>query len=166
MNVTASTRKPLYGHTDEQSAYLVQDYPYGSMRCRIRYWLENTPKKGFRFVSQTENPKTLRWNAPKKSTYVKFAGCMYLDEKDHVQWDGVSEYTNASKVLDFVKDFPHADFSVLRMWAKEKAKYELASAHGKVVWSINGVEQPVSEEDMGRARKDYEEWMDVLKHLH
>lgn len=146
------------------SAYLVEDYPYGfKLRTQIRYWLEKHPKRGFRFVSQTLNPKNNRWNAPKKSTYMPFGACMYLDEKNHVVWDGLSEYTDGSKVLDFVKDFPGADYSLLKPFAMAKIAYLRASAEGKVVWKINNVPQPVTEEDMGRAKKEMGDWEDVLK---
>jgi len=81
----------LSGHISPETAFVVEDYPYGfRLRCKIRYWLE-TNKKGTRFVSQTTNPKasTEVWNKPKASTYVDFSGAMYLDENDHVQWQGI-----------------------------------------------------------------------------
>ena len=69
---TVDGKTPLYGHTSEATAYVVADYPYGFReRTQIRYWLEHKPKKGWRFVSQTLNPKTSRWNKPKASTYVE-----------------------------------------------------------------------------------------------
>jgi hypothetical protein len=44
----------LFGHTSPETAYVVEDYPYGfRLRCKIRYWLEFKAKKGFRLVSQT-----------------------------------------------------------------------------------------------------------------
>ncbi len=99
--------KPLHGHTSPETAYLVSDYPYGrTLRCRIRYWLEYDKKKGYRFVSQTENPKDLQWNAPKRSTYMNLAACMYLDENSHVKWTGLSGYSSANDTLEFVKNFP------------------------------------------------------------
>ncbi len=54
--------KILLGHTCQQNAFYVSDYPYGfRLRCRIRYWIETAEKgakKGeMRFVSQTTNPK-------------------------------------------------------------------------------------------------------------
>jgi len=31
----------LVGHVDADSAYVVEDYPYGgALRCRIRYWID------------------------------------------------------------------------------------------------------------------------------
>lgn len=64
--------KVLSGHTSPESAFVVDDYPYGfRLRCKIRYWIET--KKGFgqRFVSQTTNPKKAGefWNKPKAGTY-------------------------------------------------------------------------------------------------
>jgi hypothetical protein len=45
------------------------------LRCKIRYWLEFHPKRGFRFVSQTTNPKRGNvWNKPKASTFMRFGG--------------------------------------------------------------------------------------------
>jgi len=91
----------LFGHTSPETAYLVDDYPYGRrVRCRIRYWIETVANKGDRFVSQTENPNTLRWNAPKKSTYVP-VGIMFLDEKGHVVWDALSTWASARAIEAF-----------------------------------------------------------------
>src|SRR3990170_1289756 len=79
---TVLGKRALYGHTSEATAYLVADYPYGFReRTQIRYWLEGKPKKGWRFMSQTLNPKTSRWNKPKASTYTEWGAAMYLDDK-------------------------------------------------------------------------------------
>jgi hypothetical protein len=39
--VTGTARvRLLLGHVDADSAYVVDDYPYGGrLRCRIRYWI-------------------------------------------------------------------------------------------------------------------------------
>jgi hypothetical protein len=90
----------IFGHTSEETALLVDDYPYGfRLRTSIRYWLETT-KHGDRFCSQTLNPKTGRWNKPKCSTYCR-VGCLYHDEKGHVTWTGLGEWAND----DFIKHF-------------------------------------------------------------
>jgi hypothetical protein len=86
--------KVLTGHTTQETAYVVDDYPYGfRLRCKIRYWLEFHPKHGFRLCSQTTNPKRPGevWNTPKKSTYSMLA-VMGLDEQEHVTWTGCSMY--------------------------------------------------------------------------
>lgn len=59
----------LLGHTDADTAYVVDDYPYGRSRTQKRYWIESKPKHGDRLVTQTLNPKTGRWNKPKAGTY-------------------------------------------------------------------------------------------------
>lgn len=94
----------LHGHTSPETAYVVDDYPYGyRLRCSIRYWIETAEKgakKGQqRFMSQTTNPKRDGevWNKPKGSTYSRMAW-MYVevdgdpDTEGHVKWTGVSEY--------------------------------------------------------------------------
>ncbi len=71
----------IHGHTDEESAYIVDDYPYGRSRTEKRYWIESVPKRGDRLCTQTLNPKTGRWNKPKKGTYSP-ALALYLEEQD------------------------------------------------------------------------------------
>lgn len=85
----------LTGHNDPDSAYLVDDYPYGrSLRCQIRYWIDTRPsgknKGDQRFARQTTNPKRpgTVWNKPHYSTYSGFA-FLYLDGNGHVQWVGI-----------------------------------------------------------------------------
>ncbi len=37
--------KILNGHISPETAYVVEDYPYGyTLRCTIRYWLETATK--------------------------------------------------------------------------------------------------------------------------
>jgi hypothetical protein len=121
----------LKGHISPETAYLVNDYPYGfSLRCKIRYWLEFKAKKGFRFVSQTTNPKRPGevWNKPKASTYSLFGGAMYLDEKGYVQWAGLSEYCDGKEAAAFQKKFgeavPEAGQESLKRWVAAKVAYE------------------------------------------
>lgn len=81
--------KTLYGHVSPDTAYIVNDYPYGfRLRTQIRYWLEYKKGQGFRFVSQTLNPKTGEWNKPKPGTY-DVCKVMCLDEKNHVTTDTI-----------------------------------------------------------------------------
>ena len=61
--------KVLLGHTTFETAYEIADYPYGSLRCKKRVWVETKPKHGMRLVECTENPKTGRWNKPHAGTY-------------------------------------------------------------------------------------------------
>lgn len=91
--------KLLTGHTSPDTAYVVDDYPYGRrVRCEIRYWVETGTKgagKGRqRFVSQTTNPKYgndwARPNMPKAGTYSDMV-FMYLDpDTGHVEHFSIS----------------------------------------------------------------------------
>jgi hypothetical protein len=158
--------KPLYGHHDENSAYLVEDYPYGfKARTRIRYWLEKSGSKGFRFVSQTEDPKRLRWNNPKKSTYIEWGAAMYLDSQDHVAWTGVGQYTSSEKFLEFVKAFPDSDMSIIKKVIPAKMKYMLMRISGESGFSMGGKKVELTEEDIGEARKELEIWKDIAKYV-
>jgi hypothetical protein len=88
----------LTGHTSAETAYLVDDYPYGRvLRCKIRYWVETAgkgAKKGMqRFVRQTTNPKKSGdpWNKPHPGQYHPMV-FLYLDGDGYVQHIGVSGY--------------------------------------------------------------------------
>lgn len=71
----------ILGCVDETTAYVVDDYPYGRLRTQIRYWIESKPKFGDRFMAQTLNPKTGRWNKPKAGTYSPLL-VMHLAEQE------------------------------------------------------------------------------------
>jgi hypothetical protein len=88
-------RRLLHGHVSPETAYVVDDYPFGfRLRCKIRYWIETATKgakKGeMRFMSQTTDPrKPIEfWNKPKGGTYTDLM-VMYVDEQGHVQNDGI-----------------------------------------------------------------------------
>jgi len=74
----------LYNHVNEETAYTVQDYPWGyRMRTEQRYWIESN-KNGDRFVYQTKDPRTEKWCAPKKSVYY-LVKVLVRDENNHVK---------------------------------------------------------------------------------
>lgn len=137
-------RRPLLGHDSEETAYLVTDYLYGfRQRTQIRYWLEHKPKKGWRMVSQTEDPKRGRWNKPKASTYAEWGGAMYLDDAGHVQWTGIGPFSSDRDVLAFAASFPVSQ-GLLREVAPRKLRYLRARLDGTIEFTINGVAQPLS----------------------
>lgn len=157
----APDKQPLYGHTSEATAYLVDDYPYGfTTRTQIRYWLEEKPKKGWRFVSQTMNPKTGKWNKPKASTYVDFGAVMYLDEKGHVQWEGIGAYSDEKKILAFVRAFPEAK-TILKKVVPAKLRFLKGRIDGAIFFTINNVKKPDSEEDLKRLRDEQAVWEEI-----
>ena len=130
-NTLPTVTKLLKGHISPETAYVVDDYPFGfRLRCKIRYWLEYSPNKGVRFWSQTTNPKVAGevWNKPKASTYSRFGGCMFLDENNHVQWIGLSEYSDGAWCRTWSDNFregvPEAALETLDLWVKSKEAYE------------------------------------------
>ena len=123
--------KLLSGHTSPETAFVVEDYHDGfRLRCKIRYWIEFKPKKGFRFVSQTTNPKRPGeiWNKPKASTYAMFGGAMFLDENEHVHWSGLSEYSDGAEAKAWAETYgagvPEAGQTWMNKWVAAKTAYD------------------------------------------
>ncbi len=148
--------KPLYGHVSESTAYIVESYPFGfRLRCKLRAWLEDGgPSKGWRYVTQTTNPKRSDevWNNPKRSTYSRVAGALYLDEVDHIHWTSLSEYSDPNEILAFIKQFPKADFRVVRPLVAGRLAMRKAVSEGKPVYKLNGVPQMPTEAEIEKAK--------------
>ncbi len=179
MVITAITvTKVLLGHTSQETAHQVDDYPYGfKLRCKMRCWIEHKPKLGYRFVQQTSNPKNPLatptrpvWNKPKAGQYSKIAMAMYVDEKGHVQHTALSEYCGPERVAAYLEHFPcPAD---LRVWVKMKIHwYKRAvevNQEGKTTFafSTNGVENKPKEGEVERDllhnQKELAEWEALL----
>jgi hypothetical protein len=70
------------------------------LRTSIRYWIETT-KHGDRFVSQTLNPKTGRWNKPKASTYAGVAVMVRNPEDGHISYVTCTENARPEWVAVF-----------------------------------------------------------------
>ncbi len=126
----------LVGHTSKETAYIVDDYPYGfTLRCKIRYWIETKPKHGQRVVSQTTNPKRPGevWNAPKPSTYSPIR-VLYLNaENGHVENTGISVYNSTAVIADFEATYADGltserDQRVLRMLKAVAARQDILDA--------------------------------------
>ncbi len=157
---------PLYGHTSFETAYLVSDYPYGGLRCKMYFWLESHPKKGTRFVSRSENPKNGRMNKPHAGTYHKVTGNLYLDEKGHCKAAMVNEYTDAKDVLEFIKNFPenHLLKTDLFMWCKMKHRYLSRCVETKSSgFRINGEASEASEHQVALWTVERDLWAECVR---
>jgi hypothetical protein len=126
-----TTMQILQGHTSPETAYVVDDYPYGyTLRCKIRYWLEYKFGHGYRLVSQTTNPKRAGevWNKPKPSTYGRFGGCMFLDDNGHVQWTALGEYCSGAEAQTWLDTYgegvPDGGLPMLRKFVAAKVAYD------------------------------------------
>lgn len=160
--------QPIYGHTSQATAFMIDDYPYGrTLRCRRRVWLESHPTRGFRFVSQTEHPTKKVWNKPHTSTYIEIAAGLYLDEQGHVAWTGVGSYTEPAKALEFVQTFGAKCEGASRLidWASKKAIIASKFASGQLFMTMNGIRQERSEDQKSDDRKESETWGKVAAML-
>lgn len=158
-------KTPIFGHVSQETAYLIADYPYGrTLRCQRRVWLESDPKRGVRFVAQTDNPKNGRWNKPHKSTYTDVAAGLYLDAENHVQWEGIGYYSTPEQALAFVQTYGTQAEGAdrLKVWAAEKARMCQALATGKAHFTVNDEKQERSEADKTRDAHEAQVWAQVL----
>ena len=69
----------MYIKTNEKIA--VENYPYGRTVTTIFYSMEFDPKKGFRQVTQTVDPKTGKLNKPKQGKYYDFSMREFVNGK-------------------------------------------------------------------------------------
>jgi hypothetical protein len=127
----------------EESPVIVEDYPYGwRQRTTARYWIETT-KNGQRVVFQTKNPKTDRWNKPKKSTYSDIRILYRNTENDHIENDGLSfTYADAEDLAKFLANFPE---ETLTDYQKEQLKFFRAVLKTRKHVHVSIVENPTPE---------------------
>ena len=103
--------KLLQGHVSPETAYVVNDYPFGfRLRCKIRYWIEiaaKGAKKGeMRFMSQTTDPRKPGefWNKPKADTYHDLV-VMFLDQAGHVKHDVIGRFAWPEHFANFKENY-------------------------------------------------------------
>lgn len=136
---TIDRSRCLFGHTDETTAYVVEDYPYGyTARTSKRYWIETNARHGDRLVTQTLNPKTGRWNKPKKSTYSAVLWLRLEAETEHVKTSGIGLHSTGDEARawietvratlgDELNEHQHAKLAELLGWC---------DALAQVTWEI------------------------------
>jgi hypothetical protein len=115
----------LTRHDSIDTAHIIESYPYGRMRTKMRVWIETT-KHGDRFVSQTLNPKTGKWNAPHKSTYTEVGILTRQKDNGFIHWHGIHSggyRVDLVRFLDFAAGFPFSD-AQNRKFAWLRAYYE------------------------------------------
>ena len=139
----------LLGHTSPETAYVVDDYPYGfRLRTQIRYWIETKKNHGQRFVSQTRNPKTGRWNAPKAGTYSPIV-VMWLDTDNHVQTSALGHYFDDERIDTFETSFADA---LTEQRERELIRYMRAQGRAMkhVTYTVHtcGTDQPCDRPDL------------------
>lgn len=135
-NMEENMKEYFYDHTSQETGKVVEDYPWGfTLRTTIRYWVETKEAKkgGQRFVSQTMNPKTGAWCAPKRGIYYPLI-LMVLDEKGHVHYENWSH--NSSE--ESIAKFRETHLAHLTEYQREVLKEILAyqKVMKKVTWSV------------------------------
>jgi len=108
----------LLGHTSEETAFTVDNYPWGyTLKTQRRYWVETKDKKGQRFCYQTKNPKTGKWCAIKKGTY-KACVILLQDENGHV---GTTSFHPAES-SEKIEVWAGKNGKVLTDWQKDQCR--------------------------------------------
>lgn len=151
----------LYDHTSEDTAYVVENYPYGRDRTLMRYWMEYKKGKGYRFVSQTLNPKTKQWNKPSASTYSETLVMVKLDSNGHIvplSPTGWSAAETIQKLSHYGPGYNQKTLGEIRAGALGSFNYytnilKYQKQTGLSGWSVNGVPQPIKEGDIERSRE-------------
>lgn len=94
----------------QETAYVQPDYPYSfRLRCERRCWIETKKGHGYRFVTQTSNPKRPgMWNKPKAGVYHTLALLTLTEEGEnagHVDIHVASFYDGVEKLDAFEARF-------------------------------------------------------------
>jgi hypothetical protein len=125
----------LKGHVDFETAYVIEDYPYGGYRTQMKVWIETkqTGKKtkgNQRSMWCTLNPKTGRWNKPKNYGYHRVLS-MFLDSNEHVQTAGISESAGFNDIEGYVKLFEIPEAQKINLYVCMKGAHYGARVWGK-----------------------------------
>jgi len=118
-----------------ETAVTVQDYPYGfRLRCTMRVWVEFRKGKGFRYCTQTSNPKKpgTVWNKPKAGTYSRVSMAIGQTPNGLLFPSSLTEYSDLDQYAAFVAEHGealsvHAAAS-LEYFRSVKAAYEAKRA--------------------------------------
>lgn len=143
--------KILTGHTSPETAFLIEDYPYGrTVRTQKRVWIEEKKSKGYRYMEQTKNPKTGVWNKPAASTYSAFGMAMFLDERGYVEYKAVNEGSRPEDLVAFIRLFGMTPMLKAVIMGKIKYEVTIANAHAAGInpWTVNGKHLPLTDRDI------------------
>lgn len=136
----------LHGHTSPETAYVVENYPSGGLRCKKRYWVETATrgaKKGDqRLMQQTTDPKKAGefWNNAHPSNYSMMV-VLYNDGIGHVHaWEismyslyGVREYRNhLSGVYEQLTDEQRKQYDLVAAWSARSNP----TTHSEAAWVL------------------------------
>lgn len=102
-------KKYLYECVSEETAHVVENWPWGyQYRTQARFWIESNPK-GSRMWQRTQNPKTGFWCKAKATTYSPVQILM-IDAEGKISYACLgrgSDYEDVKKFRE--KHYPHLD---------------------------------------------------------
>lgn len=134
----------LIGCNSQDTAHVVEDYPYGfRLRTKIRYWIESRKGYGQRFVSQTMNPKNGRWNKAKAGTYSNIIVMGIDEDTGFVTTKALGYWHDEKSIRSF------ADNYTLDAFQLDEARRLTAAARvsEKIEWRINAGPQVQTQEE-------------------
>ena len=119
---------------DFESAHVATNYPYGRLRCEMRFWIEYKPGKGFRECMRSKNPKNGTWNKTHVETYHEGLINYVEAETGHIKFARFSFYDKK-----FASEFYAAFESGLSFEGKKMLKFWQFEheAEQKIVGQIN-----------------------------
>lgn len=149
----------LKHHSSPESAYVVEDYPYGRRRTKMRYWIEHKDKHGDRLCRQSLNPKTGKWNNPKKSTYSSVKVLVKNPKNGHVETDELSTWSKEERVKEFMSKYDLTEKQ--KKICKQLIVMDRASKHIKYEIKPHDSEGPSHEEI---EKKNMENWNKAMNY--
>jgi hypothetical protein len=118
-----------------ETAVIIPDYPYGfRLRCMMRVWVEYKAGKGFRYCTQTSNPKKpgTVWNKPKAGTYSRVSMAIGQTPNGLLFPSSLTEYSDLDQYAAFVAEhgpaLSHHAAASLEYFRSVKAAYEAKRA--------------------------------------
>lgn len=143
----------------EENPHIVNNYPYGRLKCICKFWVESVKNKGDRWVKQTQNPKTDVWNKPKKSTYSAVM-VAYIDDKGHATYKSSYMNTDLEKYKEFMEFVDDLVLNDLQLSQLRLIRAYIKAYEG-VSFVINS--KPIRTEE--EEKKHDEEQKDIQKNI-
>lgn len=132
--------KNLTGHNSFETAYKIENYPWGfKLRTTQFVWVETLPKKGDRIIRQTIDPRTGELCAAKASTFSPIKW-LFIDENGHVQSTGLNIYTNKETVTKCIEQI-----GVENLNKEQRKQYN----------QLMGINEVKTDEFTGAVKKDF-----------
>ena len=98
---------------NETNPLIIKNYPYGFKKTQIKVFIESVKNKGDRYITQTQNPKTLKWNNPKKSIY-NAVMVLISKENGHISYLGLYSSTSKEDYEQFINKVGDYEFNDLQ----------------------------------------------------